>query len=77
MGEYANGAGQPLLQFSTVSLHRQMRPYASGGGVCQGAAGGVFRRFSSNFQVGATGILDIAMYRTRFPGHTFVLCRLA
>ena len=31
MGESANGAGQPLLQFSTVSLHRQRKPYASGG----------------------------------------------
>ena len=28
MGEYANGAGQPLLQFSTVSLHRRVKPYA-------------------------------------------------
>ena len=55
MGEYANGAGQLLLQFSTVSLHRRVKPYARGGGVCQGAAGGVFRRFSSNFQVGAAG----------------------
>ena len=26
MGEYANGAGQPLLQFSTVSLHRLVAP---------------------------------------------------
>ena len=50
MGEYTNDASQPLLQFSTVSLHRQMRPYASGGvsvkalpAVCSGAFLAIFK----------------------------------
>ena len=40
MGEYTNGASQPLLQFSTVSLHRQMKTLCEWWCVCQGAAGG-------------------------------------